>query len=202
MNETADVATNLPAIVLISWWVAVSMLHFLFRSDEMDKTENFPADQPQDATEEPAYPELRQADPDFSAQAFLSGACRAYEEILHAYALCDLKALQPLLSNDVFLAFAEACRMRMTRGEMLELTLVGIQSAEIAGTDVGPDAMEITVLFRVHLIHTLRSAKDDLIEGDPAAVAAVSDLWTFARPRPLGKETWRLVATDEALQPA
>lgn len=199
MNETADVAHNLPAIVLLSWWVAVSMLRFLLKADGADPTENLAADQPDDASNQ-AFPALREADPGFNAETFLSGARRAYEEILRAYGLCELDAVQPLLSQEVFVVFAEACRVRMAKGEILELALVGIQSSEIVSADITAEAVEVTVLFRADIIQTQRPAAND---GDnPATVASVADLWTFSRPRPIGREMWRVIATDEALQAA
>lgn len=206
MNETADVASNLPAIILFSfWWVLLSMLEFLSRAGP-ESSEGSVKERSAGGTgavdSDQAFPGLRVADPEFSTEAFLAGACRAYEEVLRAYALCDAKALQALLSTEVLQAFTDACRQRAASGETLELTFVGIRSAGIAGVDIGPDAIAIDVLFRAEVVQAERSAAGEIIRGDPASVAVVADLWTFSRPRPVGGATWTVVATDEARQAA
>lgn len=199
MNETAEVATNLPAIILLSfWWALLSMLQILARPDR--STETPTADRPSDEAPVPEddqdFPELREADPEFRSAAFLQGACRAYEAILGAYALYDAKALRTLLSAEVFRAFADAFEARSARGETLELTFVGMQSAEIAGVEVRPDAIEIAVLFRAQVIQAERSATGELIRGDPEDVAVVADLWTFSRARPVRTTAWTVIATQ------
>jgi predicted lipid-binding transport protein (Tim44 family) len=204
MNETADVANNLPAIILLSfWWAFLSMLEIMSRQGGSTDRANAcrQTDEAQAARDEQDFPELCEVDPHFSATAFLQGACRAYEEILRANALWDAKALQALLSADVFRAFTDAFEARSARGETLELTFVGIQSAGIASIKVRPDAIEITVLFRAQVIQAKRSSAGEVIWGDPAAITTVADLWTFSRAFMGSDLIWTLVATDEALEP-
>ncbi|MBL8579258.1 MAG: Tim44 domain-containing protein [Mesorhizobium sp.] len=203
MSETADVANNLPAIILLSfWWAFLSMLELLSRQGDPTHRPcaGGQAGAAQAPEDEPDFPELREVEPDFRASAFLQGACRAYEEILRAYALCDAKALQVLLSAEVFRAFMDAFEARSAQGETLELTFVGIQSAAIAGVEVRSEAVEIAVLFRAQVIQAERSSDGDIIRGDPGEVAAVADLWTFSRPRSIGATSWTVIATGEPLE--
>ena len=202
MNETAELANNLPALILISiWWAFLSTLDALFAarySDKPDQTAAKPLDDEAPCAEEEAgFAELRELDPAFNAGNFLKGARRAYETVLHAYAMGDLKTLRPLLSDEVLEAFADACAGRRERRETLELTVIGVESAEIVCADLTPDAMEITVLFRTQIVSAERAADGRVIGGDPVAIAVSSDLWTFSRPVPVDSNAWVIIATDE-----
>ena len=74
MNETAELANNLPAIILISVWAFLSTLDTLFMPRETNKPDRTAAKPPDDAAaangEDTAYAELRELDPAFSAEAF------------------------------------------------------------------------------------------------------------------------------------
>lgn len=198
MSETAD-ANNLLAIIVLSyWWALLSVLGVLSRrggSEHAPEIHEAPT-----AGEDQDFPELRNADAEFSSAAFLLGACRAYEEILGAYARCDAKALHALLSAEVLYAFTDAFEARAAREETLELTFIGIRSAAIVGVDVRPDAMEIVVRFSAQVIQSERSARGEVIRGDPGTVAVVDDLWTFSRSRPIDTVSWIVIATDEYLE--
>lgn len=205
MNETADVANGLPAIILLSfWWAYLSMLQVLTRQGDPTQRPDAgrQADKARAAEDEPDFPELRAADPDFRAAAFLQGACRAYEEVLRAYAAGDMKALQTLLSAEVFRAFADAFEARSRAEETLELTFVGFEVAEIASAEVRADAIEISVNFRAQVIQAERSVTGEVVRGDPGAITVVADRWTFSRSRPEPATSWILVATDEPREPA
>lgn len=209
MNETAELANNLPAIILISlWWAFLSTLDILFTPRDSDKPDRTAAKPPDDTAaaadgEDAAYAEFRELDPAFSVEAFLKGARRAYDAVLHAYALGDFKSLRPLLSDEVLEAFAEACAGRREREETLELTVVGIESAKIVSAEVSAGTMDIAVLFHAQIVSAERAANGDVIGGDPVALAITSDLWTFSRPVPVEGNAWIVVATDEmAPEPA
>lgn len=201
MSETADIVSNLPAIILLSaWWAFLSMLELLSRQpgpeDKEKQTTDPPAGKTHGMVDSQGFAGLRKADPNFSVEAFLQGACRAYEEILDAYAQGDLKLLRPLLSADVLQAFTEDCAARTASGAKLELVFVGIRSSEIVNVEAGPEAIEISVLFRAHIIQAEHSPEGEIIRGNPSMVVSIADLWTFSRPPP-GSFTWIVVATDE-----
>lgn len=194
MNEAADAASNVSAIVLLSlWWAFLSALDLL--STQRGSTPARPAAAAEDP--DPRFAALRRLDPGFDAATFLKGARRAYEAVLQAYALADLQTLRTLLAPDVLAAFAEACAGRGERRETLELTVVGIDSAEIADIEITAGTIEITVRFRAEIVSAERSATGDVIAGDPAAVRGTADLWTFSRPVPSDGAAWVVVATDE-----
>ena len=204
MNQTGEAVSNLPAILVLSmWWAFLSNLDLLFGPPRFGQAEGEgsggadDADADRDAgPHDPRLLELVAVDPAFSAEAFLVGARRAYEEILRCYAGRELEGLRPLLSPEVLSAFAEACALRAERGETLEMTFVGIDAAEIADAGVTADVAEISVLFRAEIVSAVRSPQGAVLSGDPAAVTVTQDLWTFSRLLGDAAAAWVLVATE------
>ena len=198
MNETGDIVSNLPAIMLLSfWWAFLTTLDLIFRPGGFGQAEN--AGTPADAAKPSADPRLRELlalDPGFDAESFLRGARRAYEQIVLAYAAQDAGILRPLVSEEVLEAFLGAGAARRERGETMELTFVGIDSAAIETVEVAAEAARISVLFHAEVVAATRSSTGETVEGDPSAVTLVADLWTFARPPADGDAPWTLVATD------
>jgi len=198
MSEAADIANNIPAVVLLSlWWAFLSVLDLLFTPAESEQTDQASAKPPDGSVTDPRETELRKLDPTFDMETFLGGAKRAYEAVLGAYAIGDLKTLRSLLSSDVLKTFADACALRQERQETLELTFIGLETTSITDIETTTDAIEITVLFRALIVSAERSAAGDVIGGNPATVALSADLWTFSRPVPPVGDAWIVVATDD-----
>lgn len=205
MNEAADVANSIPAIILLSlWWAFLSTLELLYRPRETGTTEQStakPSNDNRSIADNPSLADLRALDPNFDADAFVEGAKRAYEMVLHAYALCDIETLRPLLSIEVLQAFTDACDRRNEEQETLEMTFIGFESAQIVSAETSSEAMEITVLVRAQIVSATRSASGGIVSGDPNAVTVTADLWTFSRSGAT-EGAWVVIATDEAPEPA
>lgn len=138
---------------------------------------------------------LQAADSSFKPDAFLSGARGAFEIIVKAFAAGDTATLQPLLSADVFAAFAEAVRARGAAKETHETKLVAIKAASIeqAGVD-GPVGL-VTVKLVSDQVNVTRAADGSVVDGDPEKVVEKTDFWTFSRPLRARNPNWTLVAT-------
>ena len=199
MNEAADAASTLPAILLLwLWWTFLSALDIFTSAREAQ-------DKPGQAVSPPAeeVPQNRddrfigicRLDPSFRVDAFLDGARKAYEIVVLAYAAADLDTLRPLLSHEVLTAFAGACADRAERGESLELTFIGIENVEVETVEVTAGAMEVTLRFRAQALCAERSADGTVIGGSPSHVAELEESWTFARAVPVTGSAWTVVAT-------
>ena len=203
MHEAADIASSIPAIVILSmWWAFLSTLEMLLHPGDVPDTDSRRTAAPQPEAEAAAaaqderLADLRAVEPGFDPGAFLRGACGVYETVLDAYASGDSAALEPLLSPEVFAAFGAACAERQARGETLELALVGIDKAEILDVDVLSDRAEVTVLFRTQFVGVVRTDTGEVASGSPVAIQTAADRWTFARPLPGRRADWVIVATD------
>jgi predicted lipid-binding transport protein (Tim44 family) len=56
--------------------------------------------------------------------------------------------------------------------------------------------MRISVRFVSELISCTRGKNGDVVEGDPAEVQTIRDVWTFARDAGSRDPNWKLVATE------
>lgn len=139
---------------------------------------------------------IRALDPGFAPDGFLAGARGAFEMIVGAYAAGDLATLKPLLNAEVFERFRTAVEQRRKADEKLETTLVGIKSAEIVEAELADKLATISVKFVSEQVNVTRDATGKVVDGDPAAVATVTDIWTFQRNLRSRDPNWALVATQ------
>jgi predicted lipid-binding transport protein (Tim44 family) len=135
-------------------------------------------------------------DRNFDADHFVQGAKAAYEMIVSAFAAGDRDTLKPLLASDVYDGFAEAIRDRESRGESMETTFVGIDKAEITEAQLKSGTAQVTVRFVSKLISVTRDKSGTVVDGDPAKVTEVTDVWTFAREVRSRDPNWKLIATE------
>ena len=135
-------------------------------------------------------------EPDFDPKTFADGARRAYEMIVTAFAAGDRKALKPLLARDVLEGFEAAITEREKRGEKVETAFVSIDKADLTHVEVKSGTAQITMRFASKLITATRDAAGKVVDGDAAAVADVTDIWTFSRQLGSRDPSWLLVATE------
>ena len=145
---------------------------------------------------EQAMLDIKLADRTFETEHFVSGAKKAHELIVTAFAKGDRETLRPLLNDEVYDAFDHAIRERESRGETVKFTLVGYRDVKISHASLKGRAAEITVNFAVQFISSTSKADGTVIEGDPAAVRDVTDVWSFSRDLRGSDPNWTLVATS------
>lgn len=139
---------------------------------------------------------LIQADPSFEPKPFLDGAKSAYEMVVTAFAEGDRRTLRQLLSRDVYDGFVTAISEREQRQEAIEFRFVGVDKAEITDAAVRQGSSQVTVRFVSEIISATRDKDGTVVDGDPAKVSEVTDLWTFARDVGARDPNWKLVATE------
>ena len=141
------------------------------------------------------FAKIRSADSRFDPAGFLAGARTAFEWIIGAFAAGDTASLRPLLNDEVFDNFNSAIKSRQQAKETLQTTLVGITSAEVIEADLQGRNAVVTVKIVSDQINVTRDAEGKVVEGDPSTVAAVTDIWTFARSTRSRDLNWTLIAT-------
>lgn len=157
------------------------------------------AAQPEEEPDTPlgaAITQIKLADASFTRKGFLDGARAAFEMVITAFALGDMKTLQSLLSEEVYDNFAQAIKSREQMHQTRETTLVGIDVAEIieAKFEDMRKAL-VTVKYISQQVNATRDAQNNVVEGDPNAIEKVTDIWTFERDTRASDPNWRLVAT-------
>jgi predicted lipid-binding transport protein (Tim44 family) len=145
-----------------------------------------------------ALKQILSVDRSFEPEPFLEGARGAYEMIVMAFADGDKKALKNLLSREVYEGFVSAIDEREKRGESIDSTFVGIDKAEIVEAALKGSTAQVTVKIHSQLISATRDKDGEIVDGDPAKVTEVVDIWTFARDTSSRDPNWKLVATESA----
>jgi predicted lipid-binding transport protein (Tim44 family) len=141
---------------------------------------------------------VAELDRSFDPKHFLNGARAAYEMIVTAFAEGDRKSLKQLLSREVFDSFASAISEREKNGETVEFKFVGISSSDIIDAEIVGKTVNITIKFVSDLITATRNKAGEVVDGNPAQIRDVTDIWTFARETASRDPNWRLVATGSA----
>ncbi len=139
---------------------------------------------------------VAKADPSFDPDHFLAGARAAYEMIVTAFAEGDRPTLKNLLAPDVYDGFVSAIAEREGRQQKSELTFVGIEEAKISAAEIEGRMARVSVRFVSELISCTRGKDGEVVEGDPAEVQTIRDVWTFAREANSRDPNWKLVATE------
>jgi predicted lipid-binding transport protein (Tim44 family) len=145
---------------------------------------------------EQALMDIKLADRTFETDHFISGAKKAHELIVTAFAKGDRETLRPLLNDEVRETFESAMKSREAQGESVKFTLVGYKDVKIVHASLKGRIAEVTVSFGVQFISSTAKADGTVVEGDPAAVRDVTDIWTFSRDLRGSDPNWTLVATS------
>ncbi|AGK59603.1 import inner membrane translocase subunit Tim44 [Hyphomicrobium denitrificans 1NES1] len=144
--------------------------------------------------------EVAKLDTAFDPETFLTGAGRAYEMIVSAFAEGNRRMLKDLLSKDVYDGFSAAIADRESRGETLDQQFVGIKKSEIIDAEVKNGVAALTVRFISELISATRDKAGEIVSGDAQKIKDVTDIWIFSRDVSSAKTrsnpNWRLVATQ------
>ncbi len=140
--------------------------------------------------------DIRQADRGFETEHFIAGARSAYETIVTAFARGDRAALKPLLSSEVFAAFAQVILGREQRKEHVEFTFVGFKDVKAVHASLKDRVAEITVAIGAQFISATLGDSGQVLEGDTKSVRDVTDVWTFSRDIRARDPNWLLVATS------
>jgi predicted lipid-binding transport protein (Tim44 family) len=143
-----------------------------------------------------ALREICERDRNFDPGPFLNGAKTAYEMIVTAFADGDKSRLKGLLESDVYDGFVAAIKEREARGERVDSTFVGIESAKLTDAELEGSTVRLSVRFVSELITATRDKSGTVIDGDPESSQTVRDVWTFTRDLKSRDPNWKLAATE------
>lgn len=141
--------------------------------------------------------QMKTIDRNFEPGAFLDGAEKAFQIIVHAFAAGDRGTLRSLLGDETWKAFDLAITEREKAGnthvtEVRAIHGVSIETAELTGT-VASIGVRL-VSDQVNMTHT---PSGQVITGTDA-VTEITDLWTFERDLAQANPIWHLVAARSA----
>jgi predicted lipid-binding transport protein (Tim44 family) len=141
---------------------------------------------------------IAQVDRTFDPDGFVTGARQAYEMIVGAYAKGDKDALEPLLSDRVFKAYAKAIDDRAEAGQALTTEIERIKSAKIVEASLNDNRARVKVAFSAEIASELRDSDGQAVEGDLSLLKTVDEVWSFERDVTSDNPNWRLSAVKTA----
>ena len=139
--------------------------------------------------------EIRRYDSQFDLKSFLKGATQAFEIILEAFAKGDIKTLKDLLGPEVFDEFKANIEEREKNSEVLDATLVKIESVELTDGKVEQQKAHLTVTFQSEQIYVTRDHRGQIIDGHPQQIEQLIDTWIFERLLSSRNPNWTLIKT-------
>jgi len=126
---------------------------------------------------------------------FLKGADVAYEQIITSFAKGDKKSLKGLLGKGLFDDFSEVIDDRKKKELKYETTFIGLKSSKILEFKKIENVYKITVNFVSEIITCVKDKNNQIIEGNPATIKTVNDVWKFSKNMWSQDPTWYLVET-------
>ena len=83
-----------------------------------------------------AINEILKIDDKFEISSFCDGAKKAFEFILTEYSANNLKALEKLVSKNIYKAFEDQINLRAKKKEKLEITVISVKNPEIKSVNL------------------------------------------------------------------
>ena len=136
--------------------------------------------------------------PNFDKNNFLSGAKRAFEIIVEAFARGDVATLEKLVNKNLLKKFQDVIENRQAQGLTAEADFIGFNKAEIIKAKIGKNqVVKIIVEFVSEQVNLLKNKQGDVIEGDDKFIQNITDVWTFERALTSTNPNWILVSTKK-----
>jgi predicted lipid-binding transport protein (Tim44 family) len=137
------------------------------------------------------------ADRNFTPAAFLDGAEKAFQMIVHAFAAGDRATLRPLLGDDTWNSFDLAITEREKAGQTHVTDVRAINAVSIEAADLRGTVATITVRIVSDQVNMTHTSSGQVVTGTDA-VTEINDLWTFERDLAQPNPIWHLVAARSA----
>jgi len=144
-----------------------------------------------------ALARIRQADPAFDPQVFLSGAEGAFRMIVAAFASGDRETLRNLLAEETYAGFEGAIAAREAAGEQQRTEIRAVHEMVIEAADLRGTVADITVRIVSDQVNLTKGPDGEVVTGTEA-VTELTDIWTFQRDLRNSDPTWKLVSTRSA----
>lgn len=144
------------------------------------------------------FDQIRKIDPAFNLDKFYQGAKKAFCTILKAFVSGDKSTLKRLLDKEVFNEFCGAITRAQENKQIIEKTIVGINSIKVVNTSLIDNKAIIAVEISSDQINTTKDELGHILNGHPTTIVTLSDSWTFLRDLSKDK-TWLLVETGPTL---
>ena len=137
-------------------------------------------------------------DDKFEISSFCDGAKKAFEYILTEYSSNNLKALERLVSKNIYKAFEDQINMRAKNKEKLEITVISVKDPEIKSVNLEKKYIAyFKLLFDSEQVQVTKSSNDEVIDGDSNQILQIKEIWTFSKNLKSKDPNWILEEIEE-----
>ena len=142
--------------------------------------------------------EILKIDDKFEISTFCSGAKKAFEYILTEYSSNNLKALERLVSKNIYKAFEDQINMRAKNKEKLEITVISVKDPEIKSVNLEKKYVAyFKLLFDSEQVQVTKNSNDEVIDGDNNQILQIKEIWTFSKNLKSKDPNWILEEIEE-----
>ena len=142
--------------------------------------------------------EILKIDDKFEINSFCDGAKKAFEYILTEYSGNNLKALEKLVSKNIYKAFEDQINLRAKKKEELEITVISVKNPEIKNVSLEKKYNAyFKLLFDSEQVQITRNSKGEVIDGDNNQILQIKEVWTFSKNLKSKDPNWILEEIEE-----
>ena len=141
---------------------------------------------------------IHNLDQSFESDQFLDGSKKAFEYIIKNYSEENLEPLKILLSKSIYRDFQTQIDARLKRSENLDITIIGIKSAEIIRANLKSNIANISVKFNSEQVQVLKDLKGKIIDGDSNQILTIVEQWSFSKDLKSKDPNWTLEKIEES----
>ena len=142
--------------------------------------------------------EILKIDYNFEINAFCEGAKKAFEYILTEYSANNLKALEKLVSKNIYRTFEDQINLRAKNKEKLEITVISVKTPEIKNVNLEKKHVAyFKLLFDSEQVQVTKNSNDEIIDGDNNQILQIKEIWTFSKNLKSKDPNWILEEIEE-----
>jgi predicted lipid-binding transport protein (Tim44 family) len=136
---------------------------------------------------------IRQRDPGFEPQRFISGARAAYEMVVKAFATGDRETLKDLASASVYQTFDKAIGQREADGRTEQVEFLQPPRADLESAEMDSDIARVKVRFLAEVRNRSKGPDGEAVDDRRTA-----EVWTFERRVDSRDPNWALARVEAA----
>ncbi len=142
--------------------------------------------------------EILKIDNNFEINSFCDGARKAFEFILTEYSNSNLKALEKLVSKNIYKAFESQINLRSKKNEKLEITVISVKNPVIKSVNLAKKHIAyFKLLFESEQVQITKNSKEEIIDGDNNQILQIREIWTFSKNLKSNDPNWILEEIEE-----
>ena len=142
--------------------------------------------------------EIYNQDENFDSKEFLDGSKKAFEFIIKNYSEEKLEPLKKLLSSSIYKDFKSQIDARVKKSQNLDITIIGIKSAEIVNASLKSKIALICVKFSSEQVQVVKDLEGKIVEGDNNQILSIDEKWSFSKNLKSKDPNWTLEKIEES----